>query len=215
MRALERLIKAKFGNKKQFYEQLGASSQTFNNWRKRGIPASQIINVADLLQLDPKALQRGEIAPAFGVGELAGRYSNTHAGPDTRGYVPLISWVHAGTWNEAEDPHEIGNGEDWLPCPTSHGLHSYALRVAGDSMTAPHGRSYPDGAIIYVDPDQRGGVVSGDRVIAKINGENQVTFKVFVEDSGRRFLKPLNPSYPIISDEFRILGKIIGTWIPE
>jgi SOS-response transcriptional repressor LexA len=94
-------------------------------------------------------------------------------------------------------------------------MHSYALRVHGDSMTAPYGRSYPDSSIIYVDPDQRGGVVSGDRVIAKINGDNQVTFKVFVEDAGRRFLKPLNPSYPVITDPFRILGKVIGTWIPE
>jgi len=155
-----------------------------------------------------------------GVKDEAGKYieprpNNTHPGPDTQGFVPVISWVRAGSWDQAEDNHHAGDGEEWMPCPTSHGMHSYALRVQGDSMTAPYGRSYPDGSIIYVDPEQRGGVVSGDRVIAKINGDNQVTFKVFVEDAGRRFLKPLNPAYPVITDPFRILGKVIGTWIPE
>jgi len=150
-----------------------------------------------------------------GVQESQPQYGNTLPGPDTRGLVPLISWVQAGAWDEAHDPYEVGDGEDWLPCPAGHGLRSYALRVNGDSMTAPHGRSYPHNAIIYVDPEQRGGVTPGDRVIAKINGDNLVTFKVLAEDAGRRFLKPLNPVYPPIYDEFRILGKVIGTYIPE
>jgi SOS-response transcriptional repressor LexA len=82
-------------------------------------------------------------------------------------------------------------------------------------MTSPHGKSYPEGCIIFVDPDQRGGIVSGDRVIAKLNGADAVTFKVYIEDAGRRFLKPLNTQYPPIIEEFRILGKVIGKWEPE
>lgn len=140
---------------------------------------------------------------------------NVEPGPDTRGLVPVISWIQAGAWHDAEDPFMPGEADEFLPCPSSHGLRTYALRVEGDSMTATHGKSYPAGCIIYVDPDQVGGVVSGDRVIAKINGDSKVTFKVYVEDSGRQFLKPLNPQYPTITDEFRIIGKVIGTWIPE
>jgi SOS-response transcriptional repressor LexA len=140
---------------------------------------------------------------------------NVFEGPDIRGLVPLISWIQAGTWHEAEDLYEPGDAELHLPCPTSHGIHTYALRVEGDSMTSPHGKSYPDGCIIFVDPDQRGGVVSGGRVIAKLNGDNAVTFKVYIEDAGRRFLKPLNTQYPPIIEEFRILGKVIGKWEPE
>lgn len=141
--------------------------------------------------------------------------SNVSSGPDTKGYVPLISWVQAGDWAEAEDHYLPGDGEDMLPCIACHGMHSYALRVDGDSMTSSHGKSYPDGCIIFVDPDQAGGVVSGDRVIAKLNGDSKVTFKQFIDDSGRKFLKPLNPQYPIITDEFRIIGKVIGKWEAE
>lgn len=82
-------------------------------------------------------------------------------------------------------------------------------------MTAQYGRSYPEGAIIFVDPDQTGGVANGDRVIAKISGENGVTFKCFIDDGGRKFLKPLNPQHPIITDEFKIIGKVIGMYVPE
>ena len=140
---------------------------------------------------------------------------NTSQGPDITGLIPLISWVAAGTWNEAIDIFEPGDAEEFLPCPTSHGSRTYALRVEGDSMTAPYGKSYPPGCIIFVDPDQRGGVVNGDRVIAKLNGDNAVTFKVFVEDSGKKFLRALNPQYPSITGEFRILGRVIGKWEPE
>lgn len=147
--------------------------------------------------------------------QLPDAIENTSPGPNIRGHVPLISWVQAGAWAEAEDPFEPGEGEDFLPCPASHGLHTYALRVEGDSMTAPYGRSYPAGVIIFIDPDQRGGVASGERVVAKVEGEPKVTFKVFIEDGGRRYLKPLNPQYPVIDDPFRILGKVIGAWMPE
>lgn len=126
--------------------------------------------------------------------------------------VPLISWVRAGAWEAAADPYQPGDADEWLPCPAPHGPHTYALRVSGDSMTAPYGRSYPHGCVIYVDPAQSGGVSTGDPIIAKIDGEDGVTFKAFVEDGGRSYLKPLNPAYPLITDPFRVLGKVIGMY---
>ena len=125
------------------------------------------------------------------------------------GKVPLISWVQAGAWDEAIDTLHPGEAEAWLPCPVKHGARTYALRIKGDSMTAPYGKSYPEGSVIYVDPDQAGGVTTGDRVIAKMMGENAVTFKAFIEDAGKRYLKPLNPAYPLILDPFSLLGKVI------
>jgi SOS-response transcriptional repressor LexA len=148
----------------------------------------------------------------FDISEAENTISYT---PDLTGYVPLISWVKAGAWHEAEDQFAPGDADDYLTCPASHGEGTFALRVEGDSMTAPYGKSYPPGCIIFVDPGQRGGVVSGDRVIAKLNGYDAVTFKVFIEDSGNRFLRALNPQYPPIVGEFRILGKVIGKWEPE
>ncbi len=135
-------------------------------------------------------------------------------GPDVRGRVPLISWVQAGVWNEAVDIYEPGYAEDWLPVLRNGSPHSYALRVQGDSMTAPHGRSYPEGTIIIVDPEQRS-PSSGQRIIAKLVGTNAVTFKVFVDEDGKRWLKPLNPLHEPIRDEFRVLGTVIAKYEPE
>jgi len=140
--------------------------------------------------------------------------SDTEPGPEIRGRVPLISWVQAGAWNQAADPYHPGEAEDWLPCAGQHGPRTYALRVRGDSMTAPHGRSYPEGSIIFVDPDRRS-PTNGARVIAKLSGTDEVTFKVIVNDAGRTWLKPLNPQHPPLLDEFKVIGTIIGTWVPE
>lgn len=129
--------------------------------------------------------------------------------------VPLISTVQAGSWDEAEDNGFPGDAEQYLPCVAPHSAMTFALRVEGDSMTSPSGKSYPDGTIIFVDPEQRGGARPGDRVVAKLNGDNAVTFKQLAEDRDGLFLKPLNPSHEPIFAEFRILGKVIGAWMPE
>lgn len=139
---------------------------------------------------------------------------NTEPGPDMRGLVPLISWVTAGGFEPASDPLQPGDAEDWLPMPKKNGKHTYALRVRGDSMTSPHGKSYPDGCIIFVDPEKRS-PNTGDRIIAKLEGTDEVTFKQFVSDAGRVWLKALNPTYPLLTDEFKVLGTIIGKWEDE
>lgn len=128
--------------------------------------------------------------------------------------VPVISWVRAGQCQPAADPYEPGDAEEWLNCPTTHGPGTFALRVRGDSMTAPHGRSYPDGTIIYVDPDKT--PENGSRVIAKLDNE-EVTFKELSMDAGRAFLRPLNTQYQALEcdESTRIVGVVIGSYLPE
>lgn len=145
------------------------------------------------------------------------QYANFVQTPRNRGMVPLISWAQAATLIEAADIYEPSDVQDWLPCPQSHGSHTFALRVQGDSMTSPYPgqRSYPEGMLIYVDPDAT--FCSGRRVLAKLLDTDEVTFKVYVEDAGRRFLRPLNPQYPILElhDGFQILGVVIGSYLSE
>ncbi|EKN47552.1 Pyocin, transcriptional repressor, CI/C2 family [Pseudomonas viridiflava] len=134
----------------------------------------------------------------------------------TSGKVPLISWVQAGAWCEASSNVGSDSAESWLSCPVPISSSGYALKVRGDSMTNPGlGRSYPAGCIIFVDPEVE--VHTGDRVIARLDRTNEATFKVFVEDAGQQFLKPINPQYPIIqiTEETHICGKVIGSFIPE
>lgn len=142
-------------------------------------------------------------------------HANTSPGPDVRGIVPLISWVQAGEWSEAIDLHLPGGSDALIPCPATHSLQSFALRVDGDSMTASTGKSYPHGAIIFVDPEQRGGVRPGDRIIAKLEGSDQVVFKQLAEDRQGLYLKPLNRAHPDLYEPFRVIGKVIGKWEAE
>ncbi|MEX1669117.1 helix-turn-helix domain-containing protein [Zhongshania guokunii] len=171
-----------------------------------GIDMSEFFNDGTA---EPKASYQTGWTPK----DQANKENDVSQGPENRGFVPVISWVQAGQWHEADDPFQPGYAEELIPCPKPHSLQTYALRVQGDSMTAPIGRSYPEGAIIYVDPELRGGAIVGDRVIAKLKNEDRVTFKQLARDGDKMYLKALNPNHPPIFDEFRILGKIIGSWI--
>lgn len=160
---------------------------------------------------------RGWMDKAHGNTELPTEFANLVSAPRNKGMVPVISWVQAGELTEAVDLYEPGDAEEWLPCPRSHGRHTFALRVRGDSMTNPYPgqRSYPEGTLIYVDPDEP--VENGRRVVAKLLDSDEVTFKVYAEDAGRRFLKPLNPQYPTLelTDGYQIVGVVIGSYLPE
>jgi len=133
-----------------------------------------------------------DISPAWlaeGIGQknvpvgtvhVVAQHSNIEPCPDLRGQVPLVSWVRAGGFCEALTPLDPNEVERWLDCPVRHSAETFALRVRGDSMTATTGtgRSYPEGCIIFVDPERRN-PVNGDRIVACLLDEHQVTFKVY------------------------------------
>jgi SOS-response transcriptional repressor LexA len=60
--------------------------------------------------------------------------------------------------------------------------------MQGDSM-ALAGLSIPEGMVILVDPEVE--PRNGKLVVAKLEQDNEATFKKFVIDSGRRFLNLL------------------------
>jgi SOS-response transcriptional repressor LexA len=145
-----------------------------------------------------------------------GRPSNVEPAPDVkegRG-VPLISWIQAGDWGEAVEHFHPGDAEAWVPSLKAHSSSAFALRVRGDSMTAGHGRSYPEGCIIIVEPERRS-PINGERIVAKLEGSNEVTFKVYKEEDGRRWLLPLNAGHEPIRAPFKVLGTVIGKWEDE
>ena len=122
---------------------------------------------------------------------------NVEAGPNLQRLVPLISWVQAGHWQDVIDNLEPGQAERMVPTTVRVSSHAYALRVVGDSMTNPHGSpSFPEGTILIIDPARE---ASPNRfVVVRQKDDTECTFKQLVRDSGRFFLKPLNPRYPIL-----------------
>lgn len=134
------------------------------------------------------------------------------------GMVPLISWVQAGAWSDVADPYALGDAEEWLPCPARHGSRTYCLRVRGESMFNPGGTpSYANGDIIFVDPDRD--AQPGDRVVVRLDDQQEATFKQLVIEDGRKLLKALNPQwtprYVDIDGHATITGVVIGKWVAE
>lgn len=197
------------------------STQAISKWLNgESIPeADSMAVLCKWLQVRQEWLQYG-VLPKLQIGNSyvhllnPDSNSNVHEVTKRFGKVPLISWVQAGAWCEAN--FEQNDGESWLSCPVPISESGYALKVLGDSMTNPGpGRSYPTGCIIFVDPEAE--TKTGDRVIARVPRTNEATFKVLVKDAGRQFLKPINPQYPIIdiTEETHICGKVVGSFIPE
>lgn len=210
---------------------LGVSVQAVGKWLRTGkISRENLFAAAQHLGVSVDDLVR-EGRP-MGVGETVGHYSTgafddapsfdrridfedpAGAADDPRdnGHVPLISEVEAGDPTLAIDLYAPGDAEAWIHCPYKHSKNTYALRIHGHSMTALDGqsRSYPDGTIVFCDPEQRGGVGNGDVIIAKINGVDAATCKVLRFDAGRKFLEPINKGYLPNFEEFRPLAKVIN-----
>lgn len=196
--------------------------QVLKNWESRGVSKQGRLDLHSQLGINPdwiatgegEMLSRGLVSTSSTGGGLTA--ANTEPAPDVRGRVPLISWVQAGAWCQPQDVLELEDVERWMLCMVPHSPGTFALRVRGDSMTAPHGntRTYPEGCFIFVDPERRN-PSNGDRVVACLHGTDEVTFKIYKSEDGRQWLQPLNPSHEPIREKFHILGAVIGKWEDE
>lgn len=193
-------------NDTRLCSEIGITPQTLSNWKKRGgMSAESILPTIERLGIAVSPWLRSQLKLSSDVLE----------GPAIKGRVPLISWVQAGAWSDAADPFSVGDAEDWLPCPVSHGPRTFCLRVRGLSMYNPSGRySYREGEIIFVDPDRR--AEHGDRVVVRLEDQRETTFKQLIEEGTERYLRALNPSWPEqiirINGEATICGVVIGKW---
>lgn len=148
---------------------------------------------------------RGEIS----IDEPAGTY-NVAPGPDVY-TVPEVSWVQAGKRTGVQDPYPPGQGRKDIITTRKVGPRAYALRIRGDSMENPAGgkHNFPEGSVIIVDPDRSAD--AGSFVVVRFDDVAEATFKQLVVDSGQRFLKPLNPRYPMIPIDGN--ATLCGTWV--
>ncbi|MCA6221912.1 LexA family protein [Photorhabdus antumapuensis] len=133
----------------------------------------------------------------------------------TRGEYPLISWVCAGNWSEAVEPYHRKAVDDWYETTVNCSNESFWLEVKGDSMTSQSGLSIPEGMMILVDPEVA--PASGKLVVAKLEQENEATFKQYIVDAGQHYLKPLNPQYRMIpiNGNCKIIGVVVDARIAK
>ena len=158
-----------------------------------------------------KALKVNSYWLETGKGDKYPDVSNIESLPDEPSRVPVISWVAAGNWATMQD--QRAEPLEWLMCPIKHSADTYALIVKGLSMYNPLGeRSFKDGDIIFIDPliDPK----HKDFVVAKIESEQEATFKQLIIEDGRKNLMAINPGWEPkfmpINGSAAILGVVIG-----
>jgi SOS-response transcriptional repressor LexA len=173
---------------------------------RRQPPLSQFSKLALILEVDPSWLQ-------FGTAEKTKNHFETNSEIEKTNQltklIPIYSWEQISSLSESKkiDNNQI---EEYVPHFYADKSSWYALRVKGDSMTAPlgYGKSFNEGDILIVDPEKP--ISHGDFVVVLMHGAEEATFKQYVVDGGIRYLKPLNPQYPIIqSDENNWLCGVI------
>ena len=78
-------------------------------------------------------------------------------------------------------------------------------------MTAPAGISIPEGTYVLFDTGRE--AHNGNLVIAKLVDSNEATFKKLIIDGGQKYLKGLNPAWPLmpINGNCRIIGVAVQT----
>jgi len=189
--------------------------------KKLGLTQAELAEIADCSQQTIQKLESGLInnprniealAAAlqttpeylrFGVGELDNATVVASAG----NYLPLISMVQAGVWTEIQElpPLDV----ELYPCPIKCSQHSFIVKVEGESMLP----RFEEGDLIYVDPEAQ--VENGSYVVARLDDENQATFKQLIIDGNKKYLKALNPDWPNkfveINGNCTIVGKVVFT----
>ncbi len=158
--------------------------------------------LARALNCTPEYLQ-------FGIGETQAdkksENSNVAPGPTLKAAVPLISWVQAGAWSEINEIREFD--ADRYLCPVKCSDLTFALKVQGVSMEP----KFYDGDLIFVDPEAE--CIHGSYVVARLDDNNEATFKQLIIESGQKFLKAANPNWPEqlipINGNCTLVGKVV------
>ncbi|EJD6508509.1 helix-turn-helix domain-containing protein [Providencia rettgeri] len=189
------------GKATEIAEKLGLTPKAVSKWfNAESIPRQDAMNkLAELLRVEVVWLQHGELA-----GFDANVSSPRPYRPAPK--YPVISWVQAGSWNEACEPYTLDQIDEWYESEVHVQGSAFWLRVEGDSMTATSGQSVPDGSLVLVDTGRE--PINNSLVIAKLTDYNEATFKKLVIDGGQKFLKGLNPAWPItpINGNCKIIG---------
>lgn len=127
--------------------------------------------------------------------------------------VPLLSWAQVG--RGMGDGGALKKSEAvYIYTGTNVGHGAFGLKVRGESMVdTSGGTSYPDGAVIVVDPTLE--AEPGDDVVVLLSTAAEAVFKRLDFDGEKKYLKPLNSRYPIaeLPADAKILGVVVQVQI--
>ena len=152
----------------------------------------------------------------IGAGVGAATASAVPARPDRAAPPPRFWSYPILTWSEAMQANRLdarapGEKNQFESCDYLKIGVAFWLKMCGDAMAAPIGASpsLPAGTLVLLDTGLQ--AVPGKLVLVELPDSPTPTLRMLIEESGRRYLKPLNPAYPLISldDNCHILAVAI------
>lgn len=156
-----------------------------------------------------------QVESAFGqpAGWLSQAHSNTpyhppvYTTPDGQSAfwcrpVRLITWQMASQWHRVASSHPLIDSEKVVTSAQVSPL-AFALRAEDDAMQASSGKSVLVGAVVIADPDEV--ARQGDFIVVTLSDERNAVLRQLVSDGNKRYLKPLNPHYPLVELKPNIL----------
>ena len=121
--------------------------------------------------------------------------------------LPLIPLSDAAKWIRTMDSSQVRVSR-YVAISSDASDKAFFVTQEDDSMIADAGSvSIMPGYMVLVDPLVKH--VSGKIVAAIPKGAVKPTIKMYVEDAGRTYLKPLNTRYPLLEIDSRCI--IVGT----
>jgi SOS-response transcriptional repressor LexA len=162
---------------------VGVSKASVSLWEKGDTfpKGENLYALAKILKCEPTWLLYGKNNPTTEI-------SNVIAGPELQGMYPVISWVQAGDWSAIHEIH--ASDAMHYPCPVKCSNKTFLLKVQGMSMSP----AFNEGELIFVDPNVE--PINGKYVIARLDDENEATFKQLIIEGGHKYLKAANPAWP-------------------
>lgn len=176
---------------------------TFEEMRQ-SLKVSSNQSVIDLLvKLEEKGSVKKNEASARSIAILP-------LGYEILGKPPLVAFLGAITAGAPIEPIEISGEWQQISSDTARLTDEvFLLKITGDSMI---NAGIDDGDLVLVKSDRE--FVSGNIVLADIDGES--TIKRFISDDNPPYvyLKPENPKYKVIpfTDRMKLVGKVISVF---
>ncbi|WP_263261997.1 XRE family transcriptional regulator [Pseudomonas sp. RIT-PI-S] len=194
----------------QLAERIGRSQGALNHWLSgRRRPDLETMNdvLRELGEVDLEVVQilrvneqRGQYNPA----QVASGPEWAISGPGFS--YPLLEWAAAA--DEKPSIAHYSTGVSHFSDYHARGP-AFWLTVEGESMSAAFGRSVPAGSLILVDPYAQ--AHTGSLVIVSAPEHQQAVFRELLEEGGRRYLRALNPTWPVLGWEpgWQIKGVVV------
>lgn len=185
-------------------EACGVSNQAVSGWERTDkVDPDRLITAAELYGVPFMWLYKGG----------AGYTTEDSKANGSRVAVPIISNVQAGLWTPATDPFEYGAWDSQIYPDVQVSDSTFGLRIVGSSMEP----RFQEGDCVIVDP--RVQPLPGDFVVAKLDRDDEATFKKYrprgIAPNGEPLveLQPLNEDWPTLWLSPESPGRIVGTMV--